>query len=178
MFRKMGVVWGMLAVFLTADVLLLLSVLTAPPAPLSLDRLLPTAEYLEQNPQPTPDFIAKYSIISTQVNSDNKQLVHVSLREEPFARVALSADDLTKHLLSAYRLDVDNTPMSVYYAIQTQPLICEGLSRDISQDRCWGGDIELYFDVSDLDVGLHLAEITVTDLEGVPHSFSWAFRID
>lgn len=60
MLRKKTWTWGvLLAIFLLADMFLLLSVLTAPHSISSA--LLPTAEYLEQNPAPIPEFITRLS---------------------------------------------------------------------------------------------------------------------
>lgn len=55
------------------------------------------------------------------------------------------------------------------------PLSCAGNSS--TGLTCWGGGITICYEANTLSAGLHLAEIRVTDLEGIVHSFSWAFRI-
>jgi hypothetical protein len=173
MFRSTRLAWIILAVFLLADALLLLSVLTAP---LSLDpAFLPTAEYLDQHPQPIPDFIAEYSQnIEPCLSIENS--IYVAVNQRPFARVGTSAGALGQYLFENYSVKIDNQPVKTD-AAQLTTLLCEDGELGDPNAKCFGGSMGVCVDTSLANPGLHLAEITVTDLDGIPHSFSWAFRI-
>jgi hypothetical protein len=172
MFRNTRLAWLVLAVFLTADALLLLSVLTAPPAPLFLNAaLVPTAEYLEQNPQSVLGFLL---LTQSGMQCD----LSVTIDPKPFAQGGVSADQLSSHLEENYRVMIDGVEVQSSRYIFISKLLglsCEGNSS--TGLTCWGGSITICYSANNLLPGLHLAEITVTDLDDVPHSYAWAFRI-
>lgn len=162
MLRNKRWVWAALAVFLLAGVALLVSVVTAPRSISAA--LLPTAEYLEQNPLPTPEFISKWS------NKGNRLWVDVSQR--PFARVELSVDEVRRHIIEREQLTIDGS------MIRPTGNIFSYLTLSCANSACYGGAITFPFDIGYLSSGLHLAEFTITDLDGVEHSYTWAFRYD
>src|SRR5262245_61990121 len=100
-------VWILLAGFILVDIALLLSVLFATPRSLS-STLLPTAEYLEQNPAPTPEFISTYSIQAAS-GFDLERSMFVTINEEPFARQGISADEITGHIFDNHNIYVDGS---------------------------------------------------------------------
>lgn len=152
---------AVLAVFLTVDALLLLSVLTAPRSITAA--LLPTAEFLEQNPAPTPEFI-------TQVfNGGDRVCAEVHPRS--FARVGVTGTELHQHLAKNLRFLVDGSQMPLVSQYAWATNTCEN-------GKCYGGEINFCVDPGDLSAGLHLASITIADLDGVEHTYSWSFRYD
>jgi hypothetical protein len=162
MLPKKAWTWGvLLAVFLLVDALLLLSVLTAPRS--ITPALLPTAEYLEQNPAPTPEFI-------TQVfNGANRVCAEVSQRF--FAKVGISIEELHQHIEKNEQFRLDGT--------QVQPVSASvWLTANLEDGKVYGGEIYFCVDTGNLSPGLHLASITVPDLDGIEHTHSWAFRYD
>lgn len=153
---------AVLALFLLADVVLLLSVLTAPLAPLSLNpALIPTAEYLLENPAPKLGFIS-----FPQLPTDcaiNISLVQYRPTNSPIK------DNFT------FIVDGVQAQSSPYLLISSGgPLSCRGQSPNL---KCQDG-ITLCYVKAGLNNGLHLAEVTLTDLDGVEHTYSWAFRYD
>lgn len=174
MLRQKAWVGGvLLAVFLLADAALFLSVLTAP-RPIS-SALLPTAEYLEQNPTPTPEFIERVEVAPCW---NITLCLTVEIRERPFARAGISADELTPYLFKNSIIQVDGHPL-IKSMESPSVFTCDtsASSGDASQAICWGL-LTIHVDISDISSGLHLASITIPDLDGVEHSYSWAFRYD
>jgi hypothetical protein len=162
MLRKKAWTWGvLLAVFLLVDALLLLSVLTAPRSITSA--LLPTAEYLEQNPAPTPEFITNLS------NRANRLCAEVSQRF--FAKVGIGIEELRQHIERNEQFRLDGTqvpPVSAFV----------WLTANLEDGKEYGGEINFCVDTGNLSSGLHLASITIPDLDGVKHTYFWAFRYD
>ena len=152
----------LLALFLLADVALLLSVLTAP-RPIS-SALLPTAAYLEQNPAPTPEFISNF------LTREDRVCVDVSQR--PFARVGVSVEVLGQYIIKNQQFKIDDTQVEPTGNIFTY------LTRSIENGKEYGGDITFCFDIGKLKSGLHLATMTIPDFDGVEHTYTWAFRYD
>jgi hypothetical protein len=176
MFGKKRLTWVVLAIFLTADVALFLSVVFAPKSINAT--LVPTAEYLEQNPAPKPDFVIAYSTIASTF-IDLKKAMSITISQEPFAHIGNSGDEVSQHILHNHHIEIDGTPVETN-GINFDSLTCQDLSGklDQSQQKCWSGPTEIYFDVSELSAGLHLATITIPDFDGVEHTYSWAFRYD
>jgi hypothetical protein len=162
MLRKKAWVWGvLLAVFLLADAGLFLSVLTAPRSISSA--LLPTAEYLEQNPAPTPEFITNL------LNRANRLCAEVSQRF--FAKVGISIEELRQHIERNEQFRLDGTqvpPVSAFV----------WLTATFRDGKAYGGEINFCVDIGNLSPGIHLASITIPDFDGVEHTYSWAFRYD
>jgi hypothetical protein len=162
MLRKKAWVWGvLLAVFLLADAALFLSVLTAP-RPIS-SALLPTAEYLEQNPAPTPEFITRLS------HGEDRLCAEVHPRF--FAKVGVTGTELHQQLAKNLRFLVDSSQMPLVSQFAWATNTCEN-------GKCYGGEINFCVDIGNLSPGLHLASITIPDLDGIEHTYSWAFRYD
>lgn len=153
---------AVLAVFLTADALLLLSVLTAPRSITSA--LLPTAEYLEQNPAPTPEFISDFRTV------ENKVCIDVSQR--PFARENLSAQELSTYIMKHEQFKIDGVVVTPNLNVWVTT------SLSLEDGKEYGGPLTFCFDTENLSAGLHLASIAIPDLDGVEHTYSWAFRHD
>jgi hypothetical protein len=151
----------MLAVFLLADVALFLSVLTSP-RPIS-SALLPTAQYLEQNPASTPEFIIGLR------EGNNRLCAEVHPRF--FAKVGITATELGQYLREnqQFRIDSYQLPLASSFAWATNT--CEN-------GKCYGGEINFCIDTAHLNAGLHLASITIPDFDGVEHTYTWAFRYD
>jgi hypothetical protein len=171
MFGKKRLTWVVLAIFLTADVALFLSVVFAPPAP-SNPNFAATAQYLEQNPALKPGFIADNSTQSTST-FDLRQTIMVSIKQEPFVRQGISSDQISNQITKNHRLLIDGNPVTTS-SVEFQVAFCDPSDPKL----CWGSPIEIYFNASELSAGLHLATITIPDFDGAEHSYSWAFRYD
>jgi hypothetical protein len=176
-FAKKRLIWVLLALFLLTDAALFLSVLLKPPTESNANFVV-TAQYLEQNPAPTPEFIVDYSTQAAS-NFDLKQSMSITISEESFARQGISTDKVEREITKNLEVFIDGNPVkSDNILLDTLTCAASDASLDSSKIRCWGGPIEIFFDVSGLSTGLHLASITTPDYDGVEHSYSWAFRYD
>lgn len=162
MFAKKRLIWVLLAVFLLADTALFLSVLLAPPSAPNAT-FLATAQYLEQNPAPTPEFI------TSQSNMADRLCAEVSQRT--FAKVGVSAEELRQHLSQNQKFKVDGIQMPLASSLSW-------LTMTFKDGKEYGGEINFCVDTSGLGAGLHLASITIPDFDGVDHTYFWAFRYD
>ena len=161
-FAKKRLIWVLLAVFLLTDAALFLSVLVAPSSTLNA-ALLPTTQYLEQNPAPTPEFITNLS------NRSDRLCAEVSQRF--FAKVGVRIEELRQHIERNEQFKLDGTqvpPVSSF----------TWLTANLENGKVYGGEINFCVDTGKLTAGLHLASITIPDFDGVEHSYTWAFRYD
>ncbi|MEO8611488.1 MAG: hypothetical protein ABI690_26555 [Chloroflexota bacterium] len=173
MFAKKRLIWVLLAVFLLTDAALFLSVLVAPPASSNANYLV-TAQYLEQNPALKPGFIGEYSKqVEVALGFNFERYMSISINEEPFVRQGVSVDKISRQIMEDHHVLIDGSPV-VTASFDGQVAFCDSLDSKI----CWGGPIEIYFDLGGLSAGLHLATITIPDFHGGEHTYSWAFRYD
>jgi hypothetical protein len=162
--RKKRLLWGILlvSVFVLVGAWWLLFL---PLVPLSLNAaLVPTAEYLLENPAPKPEFISFFQSSSFPTDCPIKiNLFQYRPTNSPIR------DNFT--------LIIDGVQVqSLPYLLSSEggPLSCRGQSPDLI---CLDA-ITLCVVKAGLNEGLHLAEVSLTDPDGVEHTYSWAFRYD
>jgi hypothetical protein len=158
---KKRLLWGILIV----SVFVLVGawwVLFLPLTPLSPDpALIPTAEYLLENPAPKPEFIFF-------PQSPAVCVIHISLTQYRPTNSPIKDN-------FAFAIDGVQAQSSPYlFTSSGGALSC----RDQSPNLVCQDGITLCYDKKGLNEGLHLAEVSLTDPEGVEHTYSWAFRYD
>ncbi len=164
--RPKWLIWILLAALIFADAALLLF---APLTPISPNQLLlPTAEYLLQNPALKPDFL------SIQYEDLGCSGVGVSINEKPFAEYGLPEKELSDHISKNFTLTLDGIQaQSSPYAFRYSNLMlnCDGASPNL---KCWSW-VQMCYVKAGLNAGLHLAEFAFTDMSGKQYSYQWAF---
>jgi|GEM_PF-4287743 len=123
--------------------------------------LIPTTTHLENNPQPTPDFVRRLSNVAVQVNSFDcpyfvlNEGIPIELDTKPFDSIQFLVDNLT--------LSIDGN-------VIPQQEIC---IRETDY-----GSLRLYLDTSRLAGGRHLARMNVRTDGLKDNTIYWIFRVE
>lgn len=123
--------------------------------------LIPTATHLENNPQPTPDFVRRLSNVAVRLNSFDcpyfvlNESLPIELDTKPFDSIQFLVDNLT------LSIDGDVIP---------QQEIC---IRETDY-----GSLRLYLDTSRLAPGRHLARMNVQTDGLKDNTIYWIFRVE
>lgn len=124
---------------------------------LSLDpALLPTAEYLEQNPLPTPPFM---------IGSYPGAMIDGS----PAKCLAIFQSDLHSDTLAQVRIDTKSA--------EKVEIWDSGQAVVIDFPNVYSSHRDFCFAISNLSVGLHLGNIEFIAATGEKHHYLWSFHI-
>jgi hypothetical protein len=143
----------------------------------SLDpALVPTAEYLEQNPLPTPESLFQLRP-SSSFSLTSYGSICLKINQQPFW-IPSDSDIEIQPVIVSFRTTVDGSISPTAYALLPFSYI-EHITDEHDQEIGWyPSDFEYCFEVGGLDVGLHIASIDMIGLTGKTTSYTWAFRIE
>ena len=148
------------------------------PSMIALNPLIPTAEYLEQNPLPTPEFISELSFISNGFAEFSKSFCAEIDQSHFWVRYS----DFPDHQASVIGIQVyvDGDPLTSADMIYSIPLVSITTVEDeFGNEVGWyPSPYTLCFNVGNQSNGLHIAVLEVNGLSGVSQSHTWAFRIE
>jgi hypothetical protein len=121
----------------------------------------PTAIYLENNPQPTPEFVLYLSTVASDVNRFD--CPHFPLNE-------------------SLLLDFDKTPFGSAQFLADNLIIEIDGHQIPKNDLCVNdtdyNSLRLNIDTSKLSTGLHIAFMNVKSDSGQDYSINWTFRVE
>jgi hypothetical protein len=118
--------------------------------------IVATAEYLERNPQPTPEYLNGQT--SRQMTLDGSPALCVSIRQ------SVLQSDTTAQIT----IDGENAT-HVETWVYGGALLQAPTSASAFKDHC--------FSIGRLSPGLHLANIQLTVTSGQVYTYSWSFRV-
>jgi hypothetical protein len=143
----------------------------------SLDpALLPTAEYLEQNPVPAPEFFIKPADFSARPNCfeiDGTALWEVGDLEPSEQNLSDYVANFRKH----FQITIDDIAVpdeKLEIEMHLAPAyVFDNHHNIIGRAAYW----PICFGMEYLSNGLHIASVETTTTSGIKHSYSWAFRV-
>jgi len=121
----------------------------------------PTAIYLENNPEPTPGFVRRLSIVASDIYSLGchgfplNEGVHIEFDKSGFDSSQFSSDTLN--------VMIDSNPVSK-----------TGMCIYDTDSNSW----VVILDTSRLAAGLHIASMNITTNSGKDYPINWTFRVE
>jgi hypothetical protein len=138
----------------------------------SLDpQIIPTAEFLAQNPSPLPYFINYIDPPPGETLLSGQQIC-LTINPGELMRPEDIYDRVQDFVAWNTTFTINEQPLPFY--TPAFPEFPAGMYKIIEGQET---GVILYCFTPDLEMGLHLAELHTKDLSGKNYSYSWAFRV-